>query len=78
MAELTIDEMRAKVMEADAAAMAEQNKKREELMKPLNTFLASKELAKVKKDVDEMAVAFADDDMWNHKFRAIQMALKLL
>lgn len=78
MTELTIEEMRAKVMAADAAAMEEQNAQRAALMKPLNDFITSKELFKVKQDVEQLAIDFAQDPVWKHKFRAIQGALELI
>lgn len=77
MAEMTIEQMRTKVQEADMAAMSERQIENEKAMKPMNDFLAAKALAEVKKQTEELAVVYASDMAVSQKVNALRMALQL-
>lgn len=77
MAELSIDEMREKVREADMAQAQERNAEEAAKLKPMQDFLKGKTLKAFRKEVDELAATYVDDVTQSQKINALRMALTL-
>lgn len=77
MAELSIDEMRELVQEADRVRMEEERAELDAYNKPMKDFTESEALANIKDEVEGLLDFYVLNDYHLHKLRALRMALDL-